>query len=319
MSVFTGACATLSSMSDPAVFTIVLNWNGLADTCECLESLRRADYTNNRVTVVDNGSEADEATILEQEFAGFAEVIRNPANLGFAGGMNVGIRRALEAGAEYVLLLNNDVVVDPGFLKAMIEAARRRANLAAACPKAYFSGRPEVIYSTGGSANLWTGTARQIGRGERDRGQFDLEAARDYADGLCMLIPVTAIEKVGLLDEEYFNYWEETDWCFRAKEKGLRCHYMPAAKVWHKAERSLASTDEYHYHYQRNALMFVRKRGNALQAVTALLTHLLVYGPWYVVSRPGRIGRAVAEWRAVLWNVGFRGGTRNQPRQRPLV
>ncbi len=303
----------------PAVFTIILNWNGLADTRECLASLRKVDYPNNRVLVVDNGSEADEATALEKEFGGFIEVIRNPSNLGFAGGMNVGIRRALEAGAEYVLLLNNDVTVEPGFLAAMVAAAGKHPNLAAACPKAYFRDRPEVIYSTGGRANLWTGTARQIGRGERDRAQFEVEATRDYADGLCMLIPATAIEKVGLLDEGYFMYWEETDWCFRARKQGLRCYWVPEAKVWHKAERSLTSTDDFHYHYQRNALMFVRKRGSGLQFATALLTHLLVYGPWYLVRRPGRIGRALAEWRAVLWNAGFRGGRRNQPRQRPLI
>src|SRR3970282_124118 len=125
----------------------------------------------------------------------------------------------------------------------MVAAAGKHAGLGAACPKAYFSDRPDVIYSAGGSVNLWTGTARQIGRGERDRGQFDVEAARDYADGLCMLLPVTAIEKAGLLDEEYFNYWEETDWCFRAKEKGLRSYYLPAAKIWHKAERSRSPGD----------------------------------------------------------------------------
>src|SRR3990172_8183916 len=107
----------------PAVSTIVLNWNGLADTRECMGSLRKVDYPANRVIVVDNGSEADEATILEQQFAGFVEVIRNPANLGFAGGMNVGIRRALEAGAEYVLLLNNDVTVDGRFLGGLVKDA----------------------------------------------------------------------------------------------------------------------------------------------------------------------------------------------------
>jgi GT2 family glycosyltransferase len=212
-------------MSAPAVFTIILNWNGLADTRECLASLRKIDYPNNRVLVVDNGSEGDEATALEEESGGFIEVIRNAANLGFAGGMNVGIRRALEAGAEYVLLLNNDVTVEPGFLAAMIAAAGRHPNLAAACPKAYFRDRPEVIYSTGGSVNLWTGTARQLGRGERDRGQFEGEATRDYADGLCMLIPAAAIEKVGLLDEEYFTYWEETDWC-----RGRRCGTRRSAR-----------------------------------------------------------------------------------------
>ena len=307
-------------MSDPArVFTIVLNWNGLADTRECLESLRKIDYPANRVIIVDNGSAADEAGALEKEFEGFTEVIRNPTNLGFAGGMNVGIRRALEAGAEYVLLLNNDVTVDPRFLTAMVAAAGKHANLGAACPKAYFRDRPEVIYSTGGSVNLWTGTARQIGRGARDSGQFETEAVRDYADGLCFLMSRQALERVGLLDEEYFSYWEETDWCFRARAKGFRSYYVPAAKVWHKAERSLSSTDDFHYHYQRNALMFVRKRGNALQAATALLAHLLVYGPWYVVSRPGRIGRALAEWRAVLWNAGLRRSGRNRQGPRPLV
>ncbi len=89
--------------------------------------------------------------------------------------------------------------------------------------------------------------------------------------------------------------------------------------MWHKAARARASDNDFHYLYERNALMFVRKRGNALQVATALLTHLLIYGPWYLVRRPGRIGRALAEWRAVLWNAGFRGGTRNQPRQRPLT
>lgn len=303
----------------PVVFTIVLNWNGLADTRECLNSLRKVDYAANRVIVVDNGSDADEAGALQEEFGGFVEVIRNASNLGFAGGMNVGIRRAQEAGALYVLLLNNDVTVEPGFLAAMVAAAGRHPDVAAASPKAYFRDRPDVIYSTGGRVNLWTGTARQIGRGETDHGQLESGGVRDYADGLCMLIPTTAIERVGLLDEDYFTYWEETDWCLRARKTGLRCYYVPDAKVWHRAERSLSSTDDFHYHYQRNALLFVRKRGNALQTVTAMLTHLLIYGPWYLVRRPGKIGRAVAEWRAVLWNARFRGNGATNPRRRPLV
>jgi GT2 family glycosyltransferase len=329
------ADASMESMNDaPAVCTIVLNWNGLADTRECLGSLRNVDYPANRVIVVDNGSESDEAGVLEKEFGGFIEVIRNASNLGFAGGMNVGIRRALEAGAEYVLLLNNDVIVDPAFLKELVNGAKTCDHLAAACPTTYFFDDRDRIYSTGGVVNLWTGTARQVGRGKlfpRDpetsrRGKWviievptAMIAPRDYADGVCMLMAREAIEKVGLLDEAYFMYWEETDWCIRARRLGLKSYYVSAAKVWHKAERSLTSTDDFHYHYQRNALLFVRKRGNALQLVSALLTHLLVYAPWYLVRRPGRIGRALAEWRAVLWNAGFRGRTRNQPRQRPLV
>lgn len=305
--------------SPPLVFTIVLNWNGLADTRECLASLLKASYSNNRVLVVDNGSDADEAGAIQREFGEAVQVLRNPSNLGFAGGMNAGIQRALEEGADYVLLLNNDVTVDPAFLAAMLQTAQRHPDFAAASPRAYFRDQPQVIYSTGGRVSLWTGTARQMGRGQPDRGQFEQEQARDYADGVCMLMSRDAIQRVGLLDESYFMYWEETDWCFRARRHGLRCYYSPSAKVWHRAARSLSPTDEYHYQYQRNALLFVRKNGKPLQVATAFLAHLFLYAPWYVIRRPGRIGRALAEWRAVCWNARFRGGTRNQPRQRPLV
>ena len=299
--------------SRPRVTTIILNWNGIEDTRACLESLREATYPNNRIVVVDNASENDEARQLESEFEGLIEVIRNERNLGFAGGANVGLRRALEAGSDYALLLNSDVTVDPGFLEAMVEAASGYKRLAALCPRAYFMEEPEVIYSTGGSVNLWTGVARQIGRGEKDLGQFERAARRDYADGLCMLIPVSALNAVGLLDEDYFAYWEETDWCVRARERGLRCYYVPDARVWHKAERSQEASDAFNYHYRRNALMFVRKRGGALHLATALAAQAFYYAPLYFIRNPRRIGRAIAEVRAVLWH------TSNRVRRRPLL
>jgi GT2 family glycosyltransferase len=297
----------------PLVTTVILNWNGIDDTRACLESLRKARYTNNRILVVDNASENDEATQLEKEFAGFIEVIRNAGNLGFAGGANVGIRRALDAASDYVLLLNNDVTVAPEFLTAMVEAASRYKRLAALCPQAYFMDSPDVIYSTGGSVNLWTGVARQVGRGTKDEGQFERAARRDYADGLCMLIPVPALNAVGLLDEEYFAYWEETDWCIRARDKGLRCYYVPEAKVWHKAERSQEASDEFNYYYRRNALMFVRKRGGWLRFATALASQAFYYAPLYVIRNPRRIGRVTAEARAALWHAS------NRVRRRPLL
>jgi GT2 family glycosyltransferase len=301
-------------MSDfPSVAVVVVNWNGLRDTRECLRSLQAATYPNFRVIVVDNGSEGDDAAEIRREFGGFAEVIETGENLGFAGGANAGIRRALAEGAEYVLLLNNDVVVAPGFLEPLVAAAQARPRLAAACPKAYFQDRPDVIYSTGGAVSLWTGTARQIGRGERDRGQYGSIARRDYADGLCMLIPARALREVGLLDEDYFLYWEETDWCLRARERGLVCYYVPESHVWHRAERSRAPDASYNYLYRRNALLFVRKRGTPFQMATALLTYVFWYAPRYLLRHPGRARRLLTEARAVLAHV------RNQPRGRPLI
>ncbi len=286
-------------MQHPFVSIVVVNWNGLEDTRECLRSLMAAPYPARRIIVVDNGSQGDEAGALEREFGGDIVVLRNPENLGFAVGANTGTRRALDLGTDYVLLLNNDTTVDPLFLEEMVEAAQRKSRLGAACPKTYFYDAPDVIYSAGGRASLWTATARQVGRGQRDDGQFERVARRDYADGVCMLIPAAALERVGMLDEEYFMYWEETDWCFRAREQGLHCYYVPAAKIWHKAARSRAPGDAFHFRYRRNAFLFVRKRGTALQLASAVLAHLFFFGPAYFLRHPGRAARALTEARAL--------------------
>ncbi len=299
--------------SDPRVFVILLNWNGLADTRECLQSLRTVSYPNFRVVVVDNGSEGGEAGILQEEFGDFIHLIESKTNCGFAGGVNIGVRYVLEEGTDYILLLNNDTIVHPGFMTELVRSAESLHDMAVACPKTYFYERPEVIYSTGGQVNLWTGSARQVGRGERDRGQFDGIERRDYADGVCMLIPKHALERVGLLDEDYFAYWEETDWCARAREKGLRSYYVPLAKIWHKAARSQSPGNDFYYLYRRNALLFVRKRGTALQLASAILLHLFVYAPRYFLRHPTRVARAAAELRALLWHIS------NQPRRRPLL
>lgn len=291
----------------PAVYTVILNWNGLDDTRECLNSLRSVSYPNNRVVVVDNASQQDEAAAIESEFGDFVHVLRSETNRGFAGGVNVGIRYALKRGADYVLLLNNDTVVHPGFLSALVEAAEALRDVAAVCPKVYFHHRPDVIYSTGGRVSLWKGVARQIGRGQIDRGQFDEIDVRDYADGVCMLVPRRALERVGLFDEEYFLYWEETDWCVRARREGLVSYYVPPARIWHKAERSRSPDARFHYLYRRNALLFVRKRGGALRLASALLMHLFVYAPAYFLRHPTHVSRALAELRALFWHAG------NQP------
>ena len=301
----------------PSVTTVILNWNGLADTRECLQSLRAAPYPDNHIIVVDNGSQVDEASALQTEFGELIEVIRLPENRGFAGGANAGITRALEVGAEYVLLLNNDTVVDPAFLTQLVEGARDVPKLAAACPRTYFYAEPRTIYSTGGSVSLWRGVATQVGRGEKDEGQYGKRARRDYADGVCMLIPAAAIRKVGLLDEEYFAYWEETDWCVRAREAGLRCYYIPQSRIWHKAARSRMPDAKFHYLYRRNSLLFVRKRGSGLQLATAIAMQAFVYAPLYFIKNPTKIARAAAEVRALFWHASRH--ARNQPKERPLV
>ncbi|MCH7835931.1 MAG: glycosyltransferase family 2 protein, partial [Chloroflexi bacterium] len=184
-------------MPSPYVAIVILNWNGLADTTECLESLRGIAYPSYRTIVVDNGSSGDDVRVLRERFGDSIRLIASPDNLGFAGGANLAIREALADGADYVLLLNNDVTVDRQFLDELVRAAEERPDAAALCPKIYFREQPTVICSTGGRVNPWAGAARQVGRGEEDRGQYEQVEVRDYADGAAMLMRRTALERVG--------------------------------------------------------------------------------------------------------------------------
>ncbi len=287
----------------PKVSVIIINWNGLTDTAECLESLRGVAYPNHETIVVDNGSFGDDVRILQERFGDHVKLIASGENLGFAGGCNLAIREALAGGADYMLLLNNDVTVDPKFLNEMVRIAEELPEAAALCPKIYFHDRPAVICSTGGRVNAWAGTAQQVGRGEEDRGQYEQVALRDYAEGAAMLIRRQALERVGLLDEEYFAYWEETDWCARAAEAGYKCYYVPSARVWHKTARSQDPDAEYHYLFRRNAFLFLRKRKSPLHLLSALALYVFVSGPFYLMRHPGAIRRLPREARAFFWHL----------------
>src|SRR3990172_1565611 len=129
----------------PKVSIVILNWNGLDDTLECLEALRSCTYPNCETIVVDNGSAGDQVRRLRQKVASGVHIIENPENYGFAGGCNVGIRFALSRGADYVLLLNNDTIVDPAFLGSLVAAAEELPDAAALCPKVCYYDSPRVI------------------------------------------------------------------------------------------------------------------------------------------------------------------------------
>lgn len=288
----------------PRVSVAVVNWNGLADTLECLQSLREVSYPNCETIVIDNGSSGDDAGVLAERFGDSIDLITSEENLGFAGGANLAIRKALAAEAEYVLLLNNDVTVSPHFLEELVRAAQALPDAAAVCPKIYFADQPTVICSTGGRVNPWAGTARQVGRGEEDRGQYEATAERDYADGACMLIRREALERVGLLSEEYFAYWEETDWCDRAAAAGYKSYYVPAASVRHKTVRSQAPDPEYYYLFRRNAFLFLRRRKSSLHLLSALSLYLFILGPLYLMRHPTAIRRLPGEARALFWHLG---------------
>jgi len=281
-------------MTSPRVSIIVLNWNGLEDTVECLESLKKITYPDYDIIVVDNGSEGDDARVLEERFGDYIHLIRNDRNYGYTGGNNIGMRYALENSApDYVLLLNNDTTVAPDLLDPMVRAAGGDDSTGLVGPKVYYHGFPDRIYGAGGRVSMRTGRTFHIGMKERDSGQYDKQQEVDYVPGCCLLIKRAVIDQVGLLDESYFCYWEETDYCFRARAAGYRSVYVPEAKIWHRAPLKLSVWERtpaggkvsglYRYYMARNSFKFLRKHATKGQYRTFLL-YLLGYHLWFMTA-----------------------------------
>jgi GT2 family glycosyltransferase len=220
-------------MSSPLVYIVVLTWNGKEDTLECLRSLQAVTYANFRILVIDNAS-ADGTSEEVQKFLPNIEVMSNETNLRFAGGNNVGIRYAIGKNADYILLLNNDTVVEKEFLSELIATAECDPEIGMVGAKIYYHDDPTRIWFAGGMIEWWKGWISHVGLRQLDQGQFESVEETDYITGCCLLVKRQVIEKIGILDESYFMYGEDADWCIRAQRAGYKLTVQPKAKVWHK-------------------------------------------------------------------------------------
>lgn len=223
-------------MNQPKVFAIVLHWNTYEDTRECLQSLRKTAYGNYEVALVDNGSDDSSGFRLHEEFPE-CHFIRNDDNLGYPEGNNVGIRYAMSKGADYAALLNSDIVVDPEYLRALVEVAESDQRIGIVGPKVLLYHEPNTIQSTGGKINWWLGRIKNYGG--IDTGQYDSIVERDYVYGMCVLIKRQVIERIGGLDPAFFFSTEEFDFCPRARKAGFRIMYTPKSRIWHKVGASV--------------------------------------------------------------------------------
>ena len=297
------------SSSEPRVAIIVLNWNGKTDTLECLESLRGLEYTNYEIVTVDqNSSDGSRDAIA----SGFPDVtlICNDDNLGFAEGNNVGIRYALDAGAQYVALLNNDTTVEPNFVRAFVDAAKVDPDFDVFGPKIVFHRDPNVIWAAGSAINWRLGICKQRGFGEDDRGQYDTPTEVNALTGCAMMIRRDVFETIGLLDKRYFIYYEETDWCARAQKAGFRLLYVPGTVVRHKVSATIgAASPAIVFYMVRNKLLFIAKNGPGLYRLW-LLTKALLDTARTICSGlvKGRRKDAVVRIRALAAFVGHRFG-----------
>lgn len=252
------------------IAVIILNWNGIVQTVNCLQSF--ADVVRNsldiRLIVVDNASIDGSVKKIKSLFPEVI-LIENKDNFGFAGGNNIGIRYALKMGVDFVFVLNNDTFIKKDTLKELLKTQFCfKAQILS--PKIYFSKGSEfhkdrykpselgkVIWYAGGSIDWQNVRGFHIGVDEVDYGQFIKEREVDYATGAAMLVKREVFEKIGLFDERYYLYYEDLDFCWRAKRKGFKIMFSPKAIIWHNNAASSASGSALQdYYITRNRLLF---------------------------------------------------------------
>ena len=247
---------------------IVVNWNGLADTQRCLQSLDAVRAEWSRCFVIDNGSVDGSAEAVRREFP-WAFVIASGTNLGYAGGNNVGIRAALDAGADAVFLLNNDATVSEGPIARLYEYTASDPSVAFAGPLSWEVG----CCFLGGIL-----TRRPFAVAERwqlTRPEASAPSDVDYASGRALFVRRPVIDRIGVLDERLFLTWEDTDWAERARTAGLRSVIVPTAEIRHRGSASFGGlfSPLYCYYYFRNMLLFAHlhfplaERGRAYRDV----------------------------------------------------
>lgn len=230
-------------MSYPRVSIIILNWNGIEDTIECLESLRKISYPDYEVVVVDNGSIGNDADVLEDRHGGYIRLIRNDKNYGFAEGNNIALRWLLDnSKSVYYLLLNNDTVVAPDFLNELVRVAESDDRIGIVGPKQYrygFSGKTNVILSAGGRISPWNPHIYTlIGRQEEDASQYQTVTEVAWVSGSALMLKRRIIDGLSLLDSGYFFGKEDIEYCLRARRHGFKVVYVPDSKIWHKGGSS---------------------------------------------------------------------------------
>jgi len=293
---------TMTDGERPLAYIVILNWNGWRDTVECLASLRALTYPRYHTVVVDNAS-TDDSEARVRGAAPEVTILQAGANLGYAGGNNLGIRHALACGAEYVWLLNNDTTVATDALGELVDAARgwesNQELIGVVGSKIYYAREPNRLWWAGGRVDWRRGIANHVGINEDDHGQYDALTESETANGASMLIARETFERIGLFDERYFLYFEEADLSCRARNAGLQIRFAPRSHVWHSVSSSTGvRSSRFLYHFTRSNILFVRTHRRT--------TGLLVAAPYLlkrsILNLPAHEGqRALDRARLGVW------------------
>ncbi|WP_163215991.1 glycosyltransferase family 2 protein [Clostridium thermarum] len=274
------------------VFIILLNYNGAVDTIDCIHSLERIDYDNYKIVVVDNESTDKSVSLIKKAIGNKHIFMSSGKNGGFAYGNNVGIRYALEQGAEYILLINTDTLVEPDFLSKLVGAAEEHPEAGLVTGRILYEGNRDKIWYGGGEIN-WKRFYGSHYQGENTEDKGGLRKVT-FATGCLMLIKAEVFDKAGFLPEEYFMYYEDVDFCAMIQEQGFTILYEPSAVIYHKVSAS-SGEEESAFAVEwntRNRIRFIRKYKKRINFLSYIKLMLFFY-----ITRIGKIAGYISKGR----------------------
>jgi len=286
----------IRNVKEPKVFIIVINWNQQEDTVRCLKSLESLDYKNRDVVLIDNGSRDGSPDRIKEQFPRIT-LIKNKENIGFAAGNNVGIRHALSQGADYILLLNNDTIVDSSVLKELINVAESDEKIGVVGAVNYsFEDRKKVVMLSI-SFNWFTGFTKKEDLDAISRGVITEPRQVHGVTGSSLLIKRAVVGKIGLLDSRFFIYYEDTDWCMRARKAGYKVLYVPRAKIWHKVGVSFGQKSPAEFYlYTRNLPLFMIKNCPKVFIPSFFLFYILkisIYSISFILTGEAKFAKGI--------------------------
>ena len=290
-------------ISLPLVSIITVNYNHSDVTCEMLESLFQISYPNIEVIVIDNGSPDDDPKIIHKRFPQ-AIYIETGENLGFAGANNMGI--CMSKG-KYMLLINNDTIVTPGFLEPLVKKMESDPTIGAVSPKIrYYLLDNTLQYAGMTHINSFTVRSKAYGHMEKDNGQHDKDRISAYAHGAAMMVSRDVVEKVGLMSLAFFLYYEELDWGFRIRNAGYKIWYVHNSMIFHLESVATGKQSPFKtYYLNRSRLLYMRRNVRGIKGIIPITVQLLAAIPKNMLQflLQGRVDLFKAYCRAVGWQI----------------
>lgn len=287
----------------PLVSIITLNYNGIIETLDFLESCKKLTYPNIEILVCDMNSIDNPTIKIEERFFQDTFVYRSDKNLGFAEGNNWGMRKAR---GSYFFIVNNDTFLTPNIIESLLKPFEIDNKIGFVCPKIKFFKNPEIIQYAGFNIpNFYTGRNTAIGSNEVDKGQYDKPGYTNLAHGCAMMVKREITEVLGKFPKEFFLYYEEIDWSLRLVKAGYRIFYQPEAVIYHKESMSVGKESPLKIYYMtKNRILLIRRHANNFQFLFFCLYFIFISFPFGILRflYNGQYKNIQAYLKGIIWN-----------------